>query len=73
MRVACPECGRPKHPNQAYCSQCLADEKKEYRVIKEFLLTHPNSNAMEIANATGISVSRILKYVREGVLIMDEK
>ncbi|WP_126428242.1 hypothetical protein [Brevibacillus marinus] len=71
MREACPLCGRPKHPNQAYCPQCLDDETQVYRTVKEYLLTHPHSNAMQIANATGVPISRILKFVREGMLMMD--
>jgi hypothetical protein len=47
--------------------QCELDE---YRIVRNYLRSHPNSNAMQIANATGISISNILRYIKSGSLTM---
>ncbi|WP_047153541.1 hypothetical protein [Aneurinibacillus tyrosinisolvens] len=43
-------------------------EREDYKRAREYLRQHPHSNAIDVANATGIPVSKIVKYVREGSL-----
>ncbi|MGC5327365.1 hypothetical protein [Brevibacillus sp. SYSU BS000544] len=64
----CSVCGCPKPSNLDYCTFCNDKEKSEYKLVKDFLRSNPNSNAMQVANATGISVSKITKYLRDGLL-----
>lgn len=45
-----------------------AAEKESIDKVKNYLRSHPNSNAMQIAMATGVSISKISKYIREGTL-----
>lgn len=68
MSDVCSVCGIPKPTHQDYCNNCNDKEMTEYRKVKEFLRSYPNSNAMQVANATGISVSKITKYLRDGLL-----
>lgn len=44
------------------------DEKETFHKVKDYLRSNPNSNAMQIAMATGVSISKISKYIREGTL-----
>lgn len=71
MSEFCQNCGSNKSPNDDYCLNCQ-DELEEYRVVREYLRAYPNSNAMQIANATGISISKILRYIRSGSLSVVE-
>lgn len=64
----CDRCGLPIPPHETECRSCSLEELDEYRVVREYLRQNPNSNAMQIANATGISVSRILRYIKNGSL-----
>ncbi|NGQ96868.1 hypothetical protein G3578_17015 [Brevibacillus sp. SYP-B805] len=68
MTQFCKECGSALQPGEVFCKTCYSHERDEYRIVKEYLRTHPNSNAMQIANETGISISKIMKYIRNGSL-----
>ncbi|WCK55578.1 hypothetical protein PP175_06435 [Aneurinibacillus sp. Ricciae_BoGa-3] len=46
------------------------DDLLVYRRIREYLAEYPRANAMQIANATGVSISKITRYVREGGLVL---
>jgi hypothetical protein len=47
---------------------CQAGDRDDYKVVRDYLRAHPNSNAMQVSNATGVSVSKILRYIRTGSL-----
>lgn len=64
----CSVCGSPRPSNLEYCTNCNDKEMSEYKVVKDYLRSNPNSNAMQVANATGISVSKITRYLRDGLL-----
>ncbi len=66
MSTLCQSCSMPIQPGEVFCSSCYANEMDEYRIVKDYLRANPNSNAMQIANATGVSVSKIIKYIRSG-------
>jgi hypothetical protein len=46
------------------------DDLLVYRKIRDYLTEYPRANAMQIANATGVSISKITRYVREGGLVL---
>ncbi|WCN39297.1 hypothetical protein [Aneurinibacillus uraniidurans] len=39
-----------------------------YRKVRAYLLQNPRANAMQVANATNVSVYKITQFVREGLL-----
>lgn len=43
-------------------------ELEAYRKVRAYLLQNPRANAMQVANATNVSVYKITQYVREGLL-----
>ena len=73
MSGICPVCGGVKLADQPYCNHCVDTERADYYTVRNYLRSFPNSNAMQVANATGISVSKILKYVREGALAITQE
>jgi uncharacterized membrane protein YvbJ len=64
----CLKCGSRMGPNEYSCQVCGQNDLDEYKTIRNYVRSFPNSNAMQIANATGISVSKILLYIRNGSL-----
>jgi len=68
MNGVCSNCGGSLPSDKATCTACLAAERNEYLEVKNYLRANPNSNAMQVANATGISISKITRYIREGML-----
>jgi hypothetical protein len=68
MSDICHRCGSIIPANDASCQTCYLSEMDEYKIVRNYLRSHPNSNAMQIANATGISISNILRYIKDGSL-----
>ncbi|MED1796589.1 MULTISPECIES: hypothetical protein [Brevibacillus] len=68
MKDFCMKCGSEMSPGEYTCKVCGQNDMDEYRLIRNYVRSFPNSNAMQIANATGISVSKILRYIRDGSL-----
>ncbi|MFY0542539.1 hypothetical protein [Brevibacillus sp. H7] len=68
MSEICQKCGNIKPAQEEVCRVCNHSDMDEYRAVREYLRSNPNSNAMQIANATGISVSKILRYIKTGSL-----
>ena len=69
-QTVCLTCGYPMNPKEAVCPICGENIHEEYLVIRNYIKKYPNSNAMQIANATGISVSQILRFIKDGSLTM---
>lgn len=68
MSGFCKICGSPKQTNEEFCLSCQEGDMDDYKVVRNYLRANPNSNAMQVSNATGISVSKILRYIRTGSL-----
>jgi predicted transposase YbfD/YdcC len=68
MSDICHRCGNIIHANDVCCQTCYQSEMDDYKIVRDYLRSHPNSNAMQIANATGISISNILRYIKDGSL-----
>ena len=49
-----------------YCSQCSEAEEETFRSVRDYLYSHPRSTALDIYEAIGVPVAKILDYVREG-------
>ncbi|MGG1663764.1 hypothetical protein [Brevibacillus sp. NRS-1366] len=68
MTDKCFTCGNILDPGEHSCKVCGQNDMDDYRMIRNYVRSYPNSNAMQIANATGISVSKILRYIKNGSL-----
>lgn len=51
-----------------YCNLCKKNDPSYTTLhqVKDYLYEHPNTNAIFIARDTGISVSEIMNFVRQG-------
>lgn len=52
------------------CNDCKQIDEEIYGRIKDFLETHPMSNALQISEALEIRNSLILKYIDERKLVI---
>ncbi len=69
--VNCPRCGRLATVLvRGQCAQCLREEHDQLRRVQEFLREHGAASAEEIASQTGVPVERVLRWLREGRLVV---
>lgn len=69
----CHECGKVfAHPNNIICNTCLAQSDNDFRLCVQFLREQPDESATfkEMSDATGVSLKRIMRFVREGRFIV---
>ena len=52
------------------CEECKEIDKDHFDDIESYLKEYPNSNALQISEALGITAFEVLNYVKEGRLNM---
>ncbi|MGO4547485.1 TIGR03826 family flagellar region protein [Paenibacillus sp. 2TAB23] len=63
----CPRCGKLFAKNfRDVCPACMRDIDKEYELCANYLREFKGSIITEVADATGVSVKQITKFIREG-------
>ncbi|WP_138753703.1 TIGR03826 family flagellar region protein [Paenibacillus sinopodophylli] len=63
----CPRCGKLFAKNfRDVCPVCMRDIDKEYELCANYLREFKGSIITEVADATGVSVKQITKFIREG-------
>ncbi|SES91795.1 hypothetical protein SAMN05216389_103177 [Oceanobacillus limi] len=65
---ACSHCGKVDTIIYNLCKECYDEEATIIKNVKEYLSKKPNSNAIEVATETGISIDKITRLVKSGVL-----
>lgn len=72
MKLAnCSRCGRVFNfvpGTRDICPSCVRQEDDDYLKIFHFLTQNPTATAPEIAEATGVDIKEILRFVRENRL-----
>lgn len=65
----CKECGKLFFKVVSdICPDCQKKEEEDFNKVKEFLKEYPNASLVEIMEATGVSESKISKFIRTGRL-----
>lgn len=66
----CLSCGEQfsSGKNKQVCLECLQSENKMFNVIRNYLYAHHGASPNEVVQATGISVSVIMRFLKEGRL-----
>src|SRR5208283_2521698 len=70
--VNCIRCGNVFAPekNTNICPDCTVKEKEDLKIVVEYLRNFPLANITEVSERTGISATQILRFVRQGSLIL---
>lgn len=69
MTKICPKCGTTMvyaYGEMYECPKCGDKEYTDFGKIREYLETHGPQNAVTIADATGVSVKTIQKFLYQG-------
>lgn len=68
----CKKCGRmfSSIGGQLFCSKCRPDDENEFRIVREYIYDNPDSTVHDVHEGTGISEELILKFLRQGRLVL---
>lgn len=66
----CRKCGKmfTYTGNSAFCQVCVRKEEEDYQKVKEYLYDNPGASMNEVSSVTGVSVEKIMRFLREGRL-----
>ncbi|MDQ0352381.1 hypothetical protein J2R98_002225 [Alkalibacillus filiformis] len=65
----CSHCGRMTYITYDLCRDCYNEEEETIQKIKTYLRTHPRANAMDISSGTGISIHKITRLIKNGMIV----
>lgn len=62
----CPRCGKIfTYISRPICNNCMELEENEFKVVKEYIYDNPGASISEVAHETGVSVEKIMRFLRE--------
>jgi len=66
----CKECGKLFQYDgiSKLCYQCRKKDDEDFIRVREYVYENPGANIMTVADETGVSEDKILRYLREGRL-----
>lgn len=69
----CPRCGKLFNKILSpVCPQCEKLEEEQFQELRKYIEEYPMATITEVADETGVPTKRILRYIREGRLIVPE-
>ncbi|MDF2839535.1 MAG: Flagellar operon protein YvyF [Clostridia bacterium] len=70
ISINCPICGKLFEKQGFYevCQSCFSNNQSEFEKVRDYLYNYSNKNIQEVANATGVSISKINEFIRQGRL-----
>ena len=71
----CTRCGRmfqAEGPGKL-CARCMNTDEEDFKVVREYVYDNPSCNIPEVAEQTGVSEEKILKFLRQGKLILKDE
>ncbi|SDY61189.1 hypothetical protein [Tindallia californiensis] len=72
----CPVCGHlvmDQPEGELLCLECAKESGDPYKRVRDYVYDHPGATVLEAEEATGVSRSLIMRYVREGRISLLEK
>lgn len=70
----CGICGRFfKKDGRKYCDPCYQKDQEEYAKVRDYILKHKGTNAMEISKAINIPLKTIYRFIDEERISIDSK
>jgi flagellar operon protein (TIGR03826 family) len=65
----CKACGRLfNRLNNDICPVCVKEEEEKFYLVRDYLKENRRAQIIEVSEATGVEVSLIIKFMREGRL-----
>lgn len=68
----CNRCGRMFQAvsTEKLCSRCRSTDDEDFKVVREYIYDNPDTSVKEVAEDTGVPEEKILKYLRDGKLLL---
>lgn len=68
----CKKCGRlfQAKDELGLCSRCNANVDDEFTKVKDYIYDNPSSSLKDVAEGTDVPTESILKWIREGKIIL---
>lgn len=67
----CRTCGKEFEITPEFtsmCPRCSYETDKDYKIVRDYIRATPGLTASQVANATGVSVAKILRYTKEDLI-----
>jgi len=65
----CPRCRRIfNYTNYPICPDCVKEDETVFEDVRTFIKDNPDSALAIVAEKTGVSAKKIMRYIREGRL-----
>jgi len=70
----CKKCGRlySSKNGSSLCSRCNEDIDDEFTRVREYIYDNPTSSVKDVSAATSVDTDAILKWIREGKIVLGE-
>ncbi|WP_350344138.1 hypothetical protein PRVXT_000513 [Proteinivorax tanatarense] len=71
----CKKCGKVIYSSGYFmCKECKGKEVSSYRIVRDYVYDNKGATVMEVAEATGVEQSIILRYVKDGwISLLDDR
>ncbi len=72
----CKKCGRlfsANNDSTFLCSRCNESIDDDFIKVREYIYDNPTSSVKDVSLSTGIPTESILKWIRDGKIILGEK
>lgn len=70
----CKRCGKLfAYSRNDVCPDCVRREEETFQLVRDFLKEFPGSKITEVNQNTGVSIKKLMQYLREGrIEILDD-
>ncbi len=70
----CKKCSRLFHSKNGatLCSRCNVTVDDDFSKVRNFIYDNPSLSLKDVSEATGVEVTSILKWIREGKIILSD-
>jgi hypothetical protein len=71
----CKRCGKMFYYTgigKCICAVCKAEDEAEFELVKDFIYDNLSATIMQVAKETGVRISRIKSYLRDGRLVIPD-
>ncbi len=71
----CTRCGRMFQAEgvSKLCDRCRDNDEEDFKVVREYVYDNPNSNIPDVSENTGVPEDKILKFLRQGKLVLKDE
>lgn len=65
----CPRCGKLfVYTTKTLCPSCFCEDENDFELVREYVWEHRGCSALEVQEATGVALDKIMRYLRQGRL-----